>query len=97
MKENAPLQARGEAGHKLDKTHIAPSNAQAKTIPPLCWHAGGVADLLMDRIALHLRREAPEQFGAMTLDEIGLTFDALRSEIRRLLLTDEFCSDEEEG
>jgi hypothetical protein len=55
-----------------------------RRIPPLTWHSGDLADLLMDRFALHLRREVPERFGSMSLDDIDLLFGELRDEVRRL-------------
>jgi hypothetical protein len=58
--------------------------ADHRRIPPLTWHAGTLTDVIMDRIALHLRRRFPEQFEDMTLHDISVEFDRLRNEIRAL-------------
>jgi hypothetical protein len=63
-------------------------------VPPLTFNCGGsTADLILDRLALHLRARLPDAFGDKTLDEISLIFSDLRDEIERVL---EACTYDEE-
>jgi hypothetical protein len=84
---------RARTGNQQDQSPISNPVRNAKSvpatriIPPLCWHGGDPAGFLMDRVALHLRKQVPERFGAMTLDDITLIFDELRDEIRRVCAT----------
>jgi len=90
-KKPAPGEGAGLVGGKKNgrSGHIDRPAQQAQAdycnhIPPLTW-SGDLADTLMDRIAMHVRRHAPEQFGCMTLDQIDLIFSELRGEVRRLV------------
>ena len=55
-------------------------------ISPLTW-SGNLADTLMDRIAMHVRKHAPARFGCMTLDQSDLIFSESRGEVRRLVFS----------
>lgn len=59
--------------------------AELNQVPPLTQSAGDLASVIMDRIYLHVRKHAPEQFGSITLIEIDLVLSELRDEVRRLI------------
>ena len=89
----ATTKSAGLAGGKENGNsgHIDRPAQTAQAIPPLTRPSGTIADVLMDRVCLHLRKQVPENFGGMTIEQISLVFNELRSEIRRL------CSDELHG
>ena len=73
----------GSAGGASDRSTQA---GHHNHISPLTW-SGNLADTLMDRIAMHVRKHAPARFGCMTLDQSDLIFSESRGEVRRLVFS----------
>jgi len=63
-------------------SHRSTQAGHHNRIPPLTW-SGNLADTLMDRIAMHVRKHAPER--CMTLGQLDLIFSESRGEVRRLV------------
>jgi hypothetical protein len=97
--KKARARSAGEAGQKTSSSHIEPpaSSAQdqqqqqrapqaqptAAHVPPLTW-SGGLADVIVDRAALHVRARVPG-CAHFTLDELTKLLATFHAEVEQLI------------